>query len=69
MRTPAEKAQIQRIRRLAIRQDLELVRSRTKYTEALTFQRHWIYDRSGKLVSPPEGLNADATELWLRGAR
>jgi hypothetical protein len=59
-----EKVRENRIRRMAGRQGLQLVKSRRRDTRALDYGMYWLVDNSGVEVASGD---ADAIEAWLTG--
>lgn len=62
----AAKVRENRLRRVAARQGLRLVRSRRRDPRALDFGRYWLYrEATGALLSPERGLTLDEIERRL----
>jgi uncharacterized protein YcfL len=59
-----EKVRENRIRRMAGRQGLQLVKSRRRDPRALDYGMYWLVDNSGVEVTSGD---ADAIEAWLTG--
>jgi uncharacterized protein YcfL len=59
-----EKVRENRIRRMAGRQGLQLVKSRRRDPRALDYGMYWLVDNSGVEVASGD---ADAIEAWLTG--
>jgi ribosomal protein L34 len=59
-----EKVRENRLRRMATRQGLQLVKSRRRDPRALDYGTYWLVDESGVEVASGD---ADAIERWLTG--
>jgi len=59
-----EKIRENRLRRMATRQGLQLVKSRRRDPRALDYGTYWLVDASSVEVASGD---ADAIEAWLRG--
>jgi hypothetical protein len=59
-----EKVRENRIRRMAGRQGLQLVKSRRRDPRALDYGTYWLVDNSGVEVASGD---ADTIEAWLTG--
>jgi hypothetical protein len=63
-----EKVRENRLRRMADRQGLKLVRSRRRDPRALDYGLYWLTDvRTGAPVTPEGGVGLDAVEAVLTG--
>jgi hypothetical protein len=61
-----EKVRENRVRRMAERQRLQLVKSRRRDPKAYDFGRYWLHDQSGEVVvGGDDGTNLDEIERWL----
>jgi hypothetical protein len=61
-----EKVRENRLRRMAERQRLQLVKSRRRDPKAFDFGRYWLHDQKGKVVLGGEsGVSLDDIEGWL----
>jgi hypothetical protein len=62
--TTSEKVRENRLRRMAGRQGLQLLKSRRRDPRALDYGRYWLVDASGVEVATGD---VDAIESWLTG--
>jgi hypothetical protein len=63
-----EKVRENRLRRMADRQGLKLLRSRRRDPRALDYGLYWLTDvRTGAPVTPEGGVGMDAIEAHLTG--
>jgi hypothetical protein len=60
----SEKVRENRLRRMAGRQGLQLLKSRRRDPRALDYGRYWLVDASGVEVATGD---VDAIEAWLTG--
>lgn len=60
-----EKARENRLRRMAERQGLILVKSRRRDPLAVDFGLYWITDRNRMIQTPEQGMDLDDVEAWL----
>lgn len=67
MMTTIERVRDNRLRRMAARQRLRIVKSRRRDPRAWDYALYWLIDRHGKTISPEAGMDATAVEAWLRG--
>lgn len=60
-----DKVRENRLRRMATRQQLKLVKSRRRDERAYDFGVYWISDLNNNLQSPEAGMNIDEVEEFL----
>lgn len=65
--TISERVRDNRLRRMAARQRLRVVKSRRRDPRAWDYGMYWLIDRHGKTVGPEAAMDATAVEAWLRG--